>query len=936
MMCKLAVYFMTRIACPYRGCTRTFALQGHLTKHVKSDTHQNGTLRQASSSSQAMAPALDYFDDCVHQSSFPDPQLEYHFHPFLNGEKCDQYGNTLPPGSPPAPSLQHENTWAPFADEVAFRLASLLFKKVEMSQPNINELLDLWCLDIQRRFNGDSAPFGNHQELLETIDSIQDGSAPWKCLETQIDESFLPDAPEWQKTSYQVWYRDPDMVIANILKNPDFANEFDPAPYVHVGRDGKRRWSNMMSGNFAYRQATKIYDDPETGGDKVLGAMYCPIILGADKTTVSVATGHVEYHPLYLSIGNLHNAARRGHRNSVVPIAFLAIPKADRKYDNDPKFRTFKKQLYQTSIAAILRSLVPGMTTPVLRRCPDGYYCHVIYDLAAFIADYPEQVLLAGVVQGWCCRCTAHFSDLDKPGEPRTREWVDTLFEHYQGEADVLWDNYGIDDDVLPFTHHFPRADIHEMLTADLLHQVVKGCFKDMLVEWVIAYLTITHGETQMKEIMDDVDHRISLVPPFPGLRHFPHGRRFKQWTGDDSKALMKVFLPAISEYIPEEMTKCLSSFLDFCYLARRNDFTTDTIAELQNALHSFCEYRKIFLRTNVRAHLSIPRMHSILHYPYLIINFGAPNGVCSSITESRHITAVKKPWRRSNRYNALSQMLLTNQRLDKLTMLRARLVEQGLMPPLQAPAPDPFETDKDDEGAVDADRLLAKVELAKTRARHYPRKLEDLAVYVNQPLLPELTRQFLFGQLSGEVADSIDIDLCPEIHAKINVYHSAIAMFYAPSDNAGIRGMHRERIRCTPSWYGHPRRDTVAVIIDEDEPGFRGMSAARALLFFSFTYKDSEYPCVLVHWYNTYGRSRDTRTSMWTVRPSYLDARQHRPHLAVLHLDSLLRGIHLIPIYGSRALPRSQGLAHYNSLDVFTAFYVNRFADYHSNEILF
>ncbi|KAE9390680.1 hypothetical protein BT96DRAFT_945950 [Gymnopus androsaceus JB14] len=387
-----------------------------------------------------------------------------------------------------------------------------------MSQPNINELLDLWYLDVQQRFNGDSAPFGNHQELLETIDSIWDGSAPWKCLETQVDESFLLDAPKWQKTSYQVWYRDPDTVIANILENPDFADEFDPAPYVHVGKDGKCRWSDIMSGNFAYRQATKIYDDLETGGDKVLGAMYCPIILGADKTTISVATGHVEYHPLYLSIGNLHNAACRGHRNGVVPIGFLVIPKVDRKYNNDPKFRTFKKQLYHTSIAAILRSLTPGMTTPVLRRCPDGYYCHIIYDLAAFMADYPEQVLLAGVVQGWCCRCTTHFSNLEDPGEPQTREWVDTLFEHYQGEADVLWDNYGINDDVLPFTHNSPRADIHEMLTADLLHQIVKGCFKDMLVEWVVSYLTITHGEAQMKEIMDDVDHRISLVPSFPSL----------------------------------------------------------------------------------------------------------------------------------------------------------------------------------------------------------------------------------------------------------------------------------------------------------------------------------------------------------------------------------------------------------------------------------
>jgi hypothetical protein len=56
------------------------------------------------------------------------------------------------------------------------------------------------------------------------------------------------------------------------------------------------------------------------------GAMYCPIILGSDKTTVSVATGHVEYHPLYLSIGNPYNTVRQAYRNAVIPIAFLAIP----------------------------------------------------------------------------------------------------------------------------------------------------------------------------------------------------------------------------------------------------------------------------------------------------------------------------------------------------------------------------------------------------------------------------------------------------------------------------------------------------------------------------------------------------------------------------------------------------------------------------------
>ncbi len=68
---------------------------------------------------------------------------------------------------------------------------------------------------------------------------------------------------------------------------------------------------------------TEIYEaDPTT-----YGAMLVPIILGSDKTTVSVATGNVEYHPAYISIGNILNRARRAHRNAVMPFAFLAIPK---------------------------------------------------------------------------------------------------------------------------------------------------------------------------------------------------------------------------------------------------------------------------------------------------------------------------------------------------------------------------------------------------------------------------------------------------------------------------------------------------------------------------------------------------------------------------------------------------------------------------------
>jgi len=58
------------------------------------------------------------------------------------------------------------------------------------------------------------------------------------------------------------------------------------------------------------------------------GSTFVPIILGSDKTTVSVATGQNEYYPLYASIGNIHNNVRRAHRNALALIGFLAIPKS--------------------------------------------------------------------------------------------------------------------------------------------------------------------------------------------------------------------------------------------------------------------------------------------------------------------------------------------------------------------------------------------------------------------------------------------------------------------------------------------------------------------------------------------------------------------------------------------------------------------------------
>ncbi|PSS33982.1 hypothetical protein PHLCEN_2v1972, partial [Hermanssonia centrifuga] len=127
-------------------------------------------------------------------------------------------------------------------------------------------------------------------------------------------------------------------------------------------------------------------------------------------------------------------------------------------------------------------------------------------------------------------------------------------------------------------------------------------------------------------------------------------------------------------------MVQAIAAFLEFCYLVRRPVINQETLRKIEDALSRFHMHRKIFETTGVRTSFSLPRQHSLKHYIWAIQQFGAPNGLCTSITESRHITAVKEPWRRSNRHDALGQMLTINQRLHKLGAARADFEERGML----------------------------------------------------------------------------------------------------------------------------------------------------------------------------------------------------------------------------------------------------------------
>ncbi len=183
------------------------------------------------------------------------------------------------------------------------------------------------------------------------------------------------------------------------------------------------------------------------------------------------------------------------------------------------------------------------------------------------------------------------------------------------------------------------------------------------------------------------------------------------------------------------------------------------------------------------------------------------------------------------------------------------------------------------------------------------------------------------------EPAADVPLDVCPEIspRTRISLYRSARAIFYAPSEAAGVSGMHQEYIRCVPSWYCGPARyDTVFVQINPDEPGMLGMTVARVRALFSFVYDTHRHECALVDWFEVEGDEPDTVTGMWVVKPEMQGGVRVS---GVIPLGSIARGSHLLPVYGQTRIPK--GFTHSHSLVAFRRYYVNWFVDYHAHETL-
>ncbi|KAF8269094.1 hypothetical protein EI94DRAFT_1699746 [Lactarius quietus] len=248
------------------------------------------------------------------------------------------------------------------------------------------------------------------------------------------------------------------------------------------------------------------------------------------------------------------------------------------------------------------------------------------------------------------------------------------------------------------------------------------------------------------------INGRIVATPPFSGLHQFKQGQQFKQWTGDDLKVLRKVHILAIAEYMDPQVVKCLSAFLNFCYLIQCSKFGLLDFTAIEKALNTFHKTHVFCTSCICKKGFNLPHQHSMVHYMHLIQEFGAPNGLLHGMLPDDQTT-------NSN--------------------------------------PKPVRNNEEDNSAIEG-QTMGEVVLA---IHPY---LALLAEHLNSPNLLQLIHQFLFDQLQPDKVseDKQPWESLPNIQSPFSVFHSAHVVFYAPSDVSGSHGMHHQIIHSTPSWH--------------------------------------------------------------------------------------------------------------------------------------
>lgn len=400
------------------------------------------------------------------------------------------------------------------------------------------------------------------------------------------------------------------------------------------------------------------------------------VILGSDKTHLSVNQGDQECHAVYLSCGNIKSSLRSKLSNDCwMAIAYIPIP----KFDQVEHQGMLSAENFHQCMRRPLINLMKGSITGIPMLDPAGRLLIVRTFLSAYIADHPEQLLIACAASSSAPCSTALWKDFGTSADPYPlREGWKTLDDIRQIKEELAKTNdqnnlekrkqlskeRHLNGVMNPFWAGWLYADPCRFLVPDILHQGWKLFSDTFGLDWGPRLIG-----------SEEYDIRLSNVQRLVGHQHFSRGyTRFKQHPIKEAKYLASIFLGIIAGHpkVHSGFLRAARNQIDSLHLSNYRSHSDATVEYMDESDKGFHENKQHIVDAGLRngprqaGKFRMPKLEQGTHRKRFIKDLGSLPQFSAEPMEHLHVTEAKEPWRESNRKEAPGQMCRTLDRRAK------------------------------------------------------------------------------------------------------------------------------------------------------------------------------------------------------------------------------------------------------------------------------